>query len=149
MICLSLSLSIYLPIYLSIYLSTYLPIYLSTYRVFQFCLEAIGPGPVADVMVRMYLLGVPYAVALTHVMRAAGVHGSALMVGNPPIVPNIGNMRNSLGDLFDNSNGELSVFASMLGRYVEDLFGYSPPYSKPLRPKRLSRPRMILRMSPP
>ena len=73
---------------------------------------------------KLYLHGSPYSVAVCQVLRSTVLHGSALVAGNVPL--GLPNQRNVLlSELFDNENGENSIFTSMVGRYLERLFPLS------------------------
>ena len=98
----------------------------TTRRVISLMMEIMTAPSAAERMCRLYFLGTPFAVALCQVLRATGLHGSSLITGAPPAVVGIANQRNTMGDLFDVEGGQISVYAQMVGRYLERLFGFSP-----------------------
>lgn len=76
------------------------------------------------------LLGCPFSVAVAQVLRATGLHGSALLSGNYMPVAGISQQQVALGDLFYSIGGEASTFTEMLDRIIERLFGFCLPYRK-------------------
>lgn len=86
--------------------------------------QSLTSGNVVQMLGKLYLHGSPYSVAVCQVRRSTVLHGSALVAGNVPL--GLPNQRNVLlSELFDNENGENSIFTSMVGRYLERLFPLS------------------------
>ena len=82
--------------------------------------QSLTSGNVVQMLGKLYLHGSPYSVAVCQVLRSTVLHGSALVAGNVPL--GLPNQRNVLlSELFDNENGENSIFTSMVGRYLEPI----------------------------